>query len=116
MSNRYYEGGSAYAANSHIRSVSKYDTLGSKQSNQEGFDGIPLQHSLNKDTHVTTKVTAASSTTVETEDAASDAVSEDSILAVEGPRLGITKTTVTKVSYANKKNDMEPERQVEYKI
>ncbi|OCL11955.1 hypothetical protein AOQ84DRAFT_313007 [Glonium stellatum] len=97
-------------------SVNNYNSLGSRKT-EEGYG---LGPDLNGDeAHMMTRISARQKSAASLGDDNESKMSDESVSRLEGSRMGITKTTTTKVSFvpsAEVKEEMTPERKVTHVI
>ncbi|OCK79704.1 hypothetical protein K432DRAFT_59635 [Lepidopterella palustris CBS 459.81] len=107
--NKYY--GRGYAPGTG-HSVNNYNSLGSRKT-EEGYGAGP---DLNGDeAHMMTRITVRAKSSASVDSVSK--MSDESITRLEGSKMGITKTTTTKVAFAHTtdaKEEMTPERMAKH--
>jgi hypothetical protein len=106
---KYYGRGTSH-------SVNDYNSLGSRKT-EEGYG--PGPDFSGDETHMMTRISAQQKSAASLGNDNESNMSDESVSRLEGNRMGITKTTTTKVSFVSStevKEDMMPERNVAHAI
>lgn len=105
-----------YYGRSTGHSVNDYNSLGSRKI-EEGYG--PGPDFSGDETHMMTRISAQQKSTASLGNDNESNMSDESVSRLEGSRMGITKTTTTKVSFVSStevKEEMMPERDVAHAI
>jgi hypothetical protein len=105
-----------YYGRSTGHSVNDYNSLGSRKA-EEGYG--PGPDFSGDETHMMTRIPAQQKSAASLGNDNESNMSDESVSRLEGSRMGITKTTTTKVSFVSStevKEEMMPERNVAHAI